>query len=323
MDLKALVGLPKKLVMAGEEANEEERMAERKIRPTTWDDYVPNGNEPEVMRRWLEGAKRHEEQPDHLLISGPPGTGKTVLSNLVAQDFNHHVKVYAGKGSSDIISELYTVQEHPGMAVFMDEIHAMDKIATESVQLAMEGNLYRRMKPWTLIGATTKPGRIEQPIRDRFGLIQEMSYYTEDKIALIATKSAAKLNMELQPLAAEEIGSRSRGVPRVANRLLRRVRDVYDSPTPRQVDEALVELGIDSWGLEKADRGLILLMATRFKGGPVGLKTLAGAFGTEPTTIVEVFEPYLIRKGLIDIVPRGRQLTPVGFKYAKEVLKRG
>jgi len=176
--------------------------------------------------------------------------------------------------------------------------------------------------PWTLIGATTKPGQIEAPIRDRFGLTVKLDYYPDDEIAQIAGRSAEKLDMELQPKAADEVATRSRGVPRIANRLLRRVRDVYNTPTPRQVDEVLVELGVDSWGLETCDRALLMLMYERFEGGPVGLRTIAAASGIDPQTLAEGVEPYLLRAGLIDVRERGRQLTAAGFAYCKLIRSR-
>lgn len=160
------------------------------------------------------------------------------------------------------------------------------------------------------------------PIRDRFGLLVSLDYYPEEDIAKIAGKSAEKLNMNLQPASAAEIAGRARGVPRIGNRLLRRVRDVSDEPTPEMVAEVLLELGIDNWGLESADRTLLLLMYKRFEGGPVGLKTLAGVFSVDEHTLTDAFEPYLVRTGLLDITERGRRLTARGFAYCKHTLRR-
>ena len=160
------------------------------------------------------------------------------------------------------------------------------------------------------------------PIRDRFGLLITLDYYPEEDIAKIAGKSAEKLNMNLQPASAAEIAGRARGVPRIGNRLLRRVRDVSDEPSPRQVEETLLELGIDSWGLESADRALLLLIYRRFNGGPVGLKTLAGVFSIDEQTLADAFEPYLVRTGLLDITERGRRLTALGFAYCQQTLRR-
>jgi Holliday junction DNA helicase RuvB len=186
----------------------------------------------------------------------------------------------------------------------------------------ISGKYGNPVPPWTLLGATTRTGRISAPIRDRFGLKLELSYYPEPDIAKIVTRSGEKLNMNIRPQSASEVATRARGVPRIANRLLRRVRDVYDNPTKKQVDEVFVELGVDSWGFESCDRALLMLMYERFGGGPVGLKTLAAASGYDPETLSNLFEPYMLRVGLIDVAERGRQLTVRGYTYCKLMQKR-
>ncbi len=178
------------------------------------------------------------------------------------------------------------------------------------------------MVPWTLVGATTKLGGIAAPIRDRFGLTIHLSYYPDADIAKIVTLSGQKLNMEVRPTSATEVAARSRGVPRIANRLLRRVRDVYDNPTKKQVDEVLVELGIDSWGFEACDRALLMTIHERFEDGPVGLRTLAAAYGIEERTLAEAYEPYMVRTGVLDVTDRGRQLGVRGWIYCKQVARR-
>jgi Holliday junction DNA helicase RuvB len=189
----------------------------------------------------------------------------------------------------------------------------------------MEGEslgLDEPMVPWTLIGATTKLGKIPAPIRDRFGLTRHLNYYENEDIAKIVQRSGEKLNMEVRPKSAEEVAAGARGVPRIANRLLKRVRDVYASPTPKQVNEVLVELGIDSWGFEACDRALLLLLQERFKGGPVGLRTLAAAYGLDERTLAEAYEPYMVRTGVLDITERGRRLGVRGWIYCKEIAAR-
>ncbi len=165
-------------------------------------------------------------------------------------------------------------------------------------------------------------GKIPSPIRDRFGLTIHLNYYPTEDIQRIVVHSGQRLDMEVRPKAAEEVAARARGVPRIANRLLKRVRDVYDNPTPKQVNEVLVDLGIDSWGFEACDRALLLLLQERFKGGPVGLRTLAAAYGLQERTLAEAYEPYMVRTGVLDITDRGRKLGVDGWIYCKQIASR-
>jgi Holliday junction DNA helicase RuvB len=247
------------------------------------------------------------------------------MASLILDEMGHSKRLYAGQSSAEITADIYSLDG--GEFLFVDEVHSLQLGAVEVVQLAMEGGVIAGkyadpVPPWTLIGATTKLGKIPAPIRDRFGLTIHLNYYPTEDIAKIVTRSGEKLDMEVRPTAAAEVAARSRGVPRIGNRLLRRVRDVYDSPTPKQVDHVLVELGIDSWGFEDCDRALLLLMQERFKGGPVGLRTLAAAYGVDERTMAEVFEPYMIRKGVVDITDRGRQLGVNGWIYCKQIAAR-
>ena len=195
------------------------------------------------------------------------------------------------------------------------------------MQLGMEGaslggKYGDPVPPWTLVGATTKVGTVPRPIKDRFGYVAHLGYYPEADIAAITQRSGEKLAMEVQPAAATEVAARARGVPRVANRLLRRVRDVMGSPTKKQVDEVLVELGVDSWGFETCDRALLMLIYERFGGGPVGIRTLAAAYGAEEKTIAESIEPYIVRAGVLDVTDRGRRLGVRGWVYCKQIAAR-
>jgi Holliday junction DNA helicase RuvB len=255
----------------------------------------------------------------------PPGLGKTAFASLILTEAGHSKRLYAGQSSAEITADIYSLDG--GEFLFVDEVHSLQAAAVEVVQLAMEGGVIAGkyadpVPPWTLVGATTKLGKIPAPIRDRFGLTLHLNYYENEDITKIAIRSGEKLNMEVRPESGDEIAIRSRGVPRIANRLLRRVRDVYDSPTPQQVDEILVELGVDSWGFEICDRALLMLLQERFKGGPVGLRTLAAAYGLEERTLAEVYEPYMVRTGVLDITDRGRQLGVNGWIYCKQIAAR-
>jgi Holliday junction DNA helicase RuvB len=269
--------------------------------------------------------KTRQEQTDHILLEGPPGVGKTAFAALVLNEIGDHKRAYGGQSSAEIAADLFTMEG--GEALFVDEVHAVQAATIEILQIAMEGGAIggrydKAVAPWTLVAATTKLGTVPRPILDRFGLTIHLSYYPEEDICQVLQRSAAKLNMEVRPEAADQMACRGRGTPRIANRLLRRVRDAYDNPTPKQVDEILVELGIDSWGLETADRALLLLIYDRFGGGPVGRKTLAAASGLDVETVACAFEPYLLRAGLIDVVERGRQLTAAGYAYCKLMRSR-
>ena len=226
------------------------------------------------------------------------------------------MSVHAGQSSNEITADIYSLDG--GEALFIDEVHSLQLGAVEVIQLAMEGGVIAGkyadpVPPWTLIGATTKLGKVPAPIRDRFGHKIDLSFYPTEDISKIAIKSGEKLNMEIRPEAAVEVAARARGTPRIANRLLRRVRDVYNTPTGPQVDEILVELGVDSWGFEGCDRALLLMLQERFKGGPVGLRTLAAACGLEERTLAEAYEPHMVRTGVLDITDRGRRLGVNGW----------
>src|SRR5439155_1375598 len=224
------------------------------------------------------------------------------MAALILTEAGRSKRLYAGQSSAEITADIYSLDG--GEFLFVDEVHSLQTAAVEVVQLAMEGGVIAgkyadAVPPWTLVGATTKLGGIPAPIRDRFGLTIHLGYYPDADFAKIVTRSGEKLDMEVRPTAAAEVAARARGVPRIANRLLKRVRDVYSSPNKKQVDQVLVELGIDSWGFEACDRALLMLLYERFGGGPVGLRTLAAAYGVDERTQAEVYEAYRGRTGCL------------------------
>ena len=247
------------------------------------------------------------------------------MAALILTEAGHSKRLYAGQSSAEITADIYSLDG--GEFLFVDEVHSLQSAAVEVVQLAMEGGVIAGkyadpVPPWTLVGATTKLGKIPAPIRDRFGLTIHLGYYPDADIAKIVTRSGEKLDMKVRPKSADEVAARARGVPRIANRLLKRVRDVFNTPTPKQIDQVLVELGIDSWGFEACDRALLMLLYKRFEGRPVGLRTLAAAYGVEERTLAEAYEPYMVRTGVLDITDRGRKLGVNGWVYCKHVAAR-
>lgn len=294
------------------------------VRPKSWDEFVGQQRQKTIVRRLVDCARRRAEVADHILLHGPPGLGKTAMADLIQEGLGQRIKAMPSGFTGPQVEAVLAALRH-GDCLFIDEIHSMRPVAMEAVQTAMEAGLAgwrNRVQPFTLIAATTKMGRLPLTLRDRFGLVAHLDYYDNADIGRISSRSAEKLDMTLSPKSAAALARRSRGVPRVANRLLRRIRDVKDEPGPRHVDSILMELGIDSWGLDDGDRQLMTLLLDRFGGGPVGARTLAAASGHEEKTLTEAFEPHLVRRGLIDIVARGRQLTRLGYDYCRKVAAR-
>jgi Holliday junction DNA helicase RuvB len=331
-------------LMKSQETNYDQRL-ENTIRPKTLNEYIGQSALKDSIQIGLDAAKKRQEALDHLLLYGPPGLGKTTLAMVIAQEMQAEIHITSAPALErprDIIGLLMGMKT--GSVLFIDEIHRLNKVAEEILYPAMEDYTLDRtigkgestkilrvpLPRFTLIGATTKAGALSGPLRDRFGLMYRLNFYTREELAQIITRSAKILNIEVQPEGALAIASRSRGTPRIANRLLRRVRDFMEVKRDHQknidaplANEALDLFDIDLAGLDPTDRALLKLMIENFSGGPVGLETLASALGEDPRTIEDVYEPYLLQMGLINRTPRGRVVTAAAFKHLRYQLPHG
>jgi Holliday junction DNA helicase RuvB len=309
---------------------------ERSLRPKRLEDFVGQERVKEQLSIALEAAKGREEALDHVLLAGPPGLGKTTLAYVIREELGAGIRTVAGPAlerKGDIAAILTSLEERD--VLFVDEIHRLNRSVEEILYGALEDfrldivvgqgpaarTLTLDLPPFTLVGATTRTGLLTTPLRDRFGITYRLELYTEEELGRIVRRSARILDLEVEPEAAREIARRARGTPRVANRILRRVRDVaqvrHDGAVTLAVaQEALELLEVDEDGLERADRELLAAIAHKFGGGPVGLSTLAVALGEEPETVEDVFEPYLLQLGLLQRTPRGRVLTELGLARA-------
>lgn len=315
--------------------DEEEKRYEATLRPPTLSEYIGQEKVKENLHVFIEAAKRRGESLDHVLFYGPPGLGKTTLAYIIARELGVGIKATSGPAierQGDLAAILTNLQKHE--ALFIDEIHRLNTAIEEILYPAMEdyqidiiigqGPAARTIKldipRFTLIGATTRSGLLTSPLRDRFGIIMRLDFYKPAELRMILLRSAKILNVELDDSGADEIACRSRGTPRIANRLLRRVRDYAevkaDSVITREVaQKALVMLEIDQRGFDTMDRKLLLTIIEKFSGGPVGLETIAAAISEDKDTIEDVYEPFLIQEGFLHRTPRGRLATPNAYRH--------
>lgn len=313
----------------------EEEVLDRAIRPKSLADYTGQDHVRGQMAIFIEAAKGRGEPLDHLLIFGPPGLGKTTLAMIVANEMGVNIKQTSGpvlEKAGDLAALLTNLE--PNDVLFIDEIHRLSPVVEEILYPAMEdyqldimigeGPAARSIKldlpPFTLIGATTRAGALTSPLRDRFGIVQRLEFYKTEELAQIVQRSAHYLNLELDLASATEVARRSRGTPRIANRLLRRVRDYAQVKSNGLVNvdvanQALLMVDVDSQGFDYMDRKLMLAIIEKFSGGPVGLENLAAAIGEEKETIEDVIEPFLIQQGFVQRTPRGRIATQHAYKH--------
>ncbi len=317
-------------------AKPEDSATEQALRPTTLAEFIGQPQLKEHLRVVIGAAKqRNDAACDHMLFCGPPGLGKTSMAGIVATELGVGFRVSSGPAlerPGDLAAILSNLEE--GDVLFLDEIHRLPRPVEELLYPALEdfkidivigkGPAARSVRidvpRFTLIGATTRPGLITGPLRDRFGFISRFDYYTADALSQIVTRSASLLRVEIESRAADEIGARARGTPRIANRLLRRVRDFaqvsgVEIITEEIARQALELFEIDSRGLDRTDRAILSAVVTKFGGGPVGLQTLAAVVGEDPETIEEMYEPYLIQQGFMHKTPRGRVATPQAYRH--------
>lgn len=308
---------------------------EQKLRPETLDTYIGQENIKRNMRIFMQAAKQRKEALDHVLLYGPPGLGKTTLSNIIAKEMGVHIKTTSGPAierPGDMAAILNSLSE--GDILFIDEIHRLNRMIEEILYPAMEDfvidivigkgagarSVRLDLPHFTLIGATTRIGLLTAPLRDRFGVIHRLELYTIPELKTIIYRSAEVLQINIEEKGAEEIARRSRGTPRIANRLLKRVRDFaqvkYDSNITEEVAKfALDLLDVDKMGLDYIDRKMLLTMIEKFSGRPVGLDTIAASIGEAPETIEDVYEPYLLQLGYLQRTPRGRIVTERGYQH--------
>ena len=314
---------------------EEDIKLEGSLRPQTLQDYIGQQKAKEILSIYIEAARQRNDALDHVLFYGPPGLGKTTLAGIIANEMNVNLKVTSGPAiekPGEMAAILNNLQE--GDILFIDEIHRLNRQVEEVLYPAMEdfaidimigkGTSARSVRldlpKFTLVGATTRAGLLTAPLRDRFGVIQHLEFYSIEELVLIIQHSARILNVEIDEKGAVELARRSRGTPRLANRILRRVRDFaqvrYDGRITEEVaNTALDLLDVDKLGLDQTDRHILTTMIDKFHGGTVGLDTLAAAIGEDNGTIEEVYEPYLIKNGLIMRTPRGRVVTELCYHH--------
>ncbi len=305
------------------------------LRPQTLKEYIGQKKAKENLSVFIEAARRREEALDHVLLHGPPGLGKTTLAQIIANEMGVSIRKTSGPAIEkprDLAALLTNLNDHD--ILFVDEIHRLNRSVEEILYPAMEdgeidiilgqgpsaNSIRLPLKKFTLIGATTRSGQISAPLRDRFGVILKLELYTPEELELIIRRSAELLSIGIEPSGAEEIARRCRGTPRIANRLLKRVRDFAEVTadgviTKAVADDALTRLDIDRLGLDNVDRKLLRSIIQQYGGGPVGLDTLAATVNEETVTIEDVYEPYLLQQGFLTRTPRGRCVTKLAYKH--------
>lgn len=311
-----------------------DRSFENNIRPQKLDEYIGQSALKSTLKISIEASKKRSKQIDHMLFYGPPGLGKTTLASVIANELGTKIRITSAPALErprDIIGILMSLKN--GEILFIDEIHRLNKVTEEILYPAMEDffldmttgkaqtvkTLRVPLPKFTLIGATTKAGALSGPLRDRFGIIHKLEFYTKEELTQVVTRTAGILDIEIDEEGAKIIASRSRGTPRIANRLVKRVSDYAivksnGKITKETATDALKALHIDDSGLDSTDRALMSLIIEKYDGGPVGLETIAAALGEDAKTIEDVYEPYLLQEGYIQRTPRGRKISPQGYR---------
>ena len=317
------------------QVQEEDIKIEKNLRPLTLEEYIGQQKAKDNLRVYIEAAKQRGESLDHVLFYGPPGLGKTTLAGIIANEMGVHMKITSGPAigkPGEMAAILSNLQE--GDLLFVDEIHRLNRQVEEVLYPAMEdyaidimvgkGATARSIRldlpRFTLVGATTRAGLLSAPLRDRFGVVHHLEFYNVDELQTIIEHSAKKLGVEIDTAGATELARRSRGTPRLANRLLKRVRDFaqvrYDGKIDKEVASfALDLLEVDKLGLDQNDRNILLTIMEKFQGGPVGLDTLSAAIGEDSGTIEDVYEPYLVKNGFLNRTPKGRVATDTAYQH--------